>query len=67
MPLNVDVNQALVLLGAKTLELAQIQAQAENFAIEFNKLKQENEDLKEELEKWRTGINQFSRTSTPTS
>jgi hypothetical protein len=67
MPLNVDVNQALILLGAKTLELAQIQAQAENFANEFNKLKQENEDLKEELEKWRTGINQFSPTSTPTS
>jgi hypothetical protein len=67
MPLNVDVNQALILLGAKTLELAQIQAQAENFAIEYNKLKEENEQLKEELEKWRTGINQFSPTSTPKS
>jgi cell division protein FtsB len=67
MPINVDINQALILLGAKTLELAQIQAQAEAFAEEFNKLKNENEALKEELKQWRTGQSPLLPISTPTS
>ncbi len=67
MPMNVDVNQAMILLGLKTLELAQIQAQAEAMVDEFNKLKTENEELKKELEIWRTGQNQQLPISTPMS
>ena len=46
MPLNVDVNQAVMLLGAKTLELELIKGQCEQMANEFNRINQENEVLK---------------------
>jgi cell division protein FtsB len=50
MPLNVDVNQALVLLGHKTLELELLRAQSEQVAQEYNKLKEENEALKSHID-----------------
>jgi len=50
MPLNVDVNQALMLLGLKTLELEQLRAQCETVATEFNVLKEENQVLRAQLE-----------------
>jgi hypothetical protein len=50
MPLNVDVNQALMLLGLKTLELEQLRAQSEQVAQEFNKLQEENQVLRAQLE-----------------
>lgn len=49
MPLNVDVNQALALLGLKTLELEQLRSQCETIAIEFNNLKAENMELKQRV------------------
>jgi hypothetical protein len=50
MPLNVDVNQALMLLGLKTLELEQLRSQSEQVVLEFNKLQEENQILKAQLE-----------------
>jgi regulator of replication initiation timing len=50
MPFNVDINQAMILLGVRTLELEQIKQQAEALAGEYNKLKEENEELKKRLE-----------------
>ena len=72
MPLNVDVTQAMLLLGHKTLEVEQMKAQIENIVAEFNKLKDENEyfrvenmRLREEL--CQTGRNQLSPISIPMS
>ena len=50
MPINVDINQAMMLLGAKTLEIEQMRQQIENFTLEYNKLKEENEALRKQLE-----------------
>ena len=50
MPLNVDVNQALTLLGHRTLELELLRSQCEQIAEEFNKLKLENQELRAQLE-----------------
>jgi hypothetical protein len=50
MPLNVDVQQALMLLGHKTLELETLRSQCEQIAEEFNKLKEENQVLRAQLE-----------------
>jgi regulator of replication initiation timing len=49
MPLNADVQQALMLLGLRTLELEQIRTQCELVAEEFNKVKAENEELKKRV------------------
>jgi len=46
MPLNVDVSQALMLLGLRTLELEQLRNQCELVSTEFNRLQEENQILK---------------------
>jgi cell division protein FtsB len=44
--LNVDVNQAMLLLGHRTLELELLKAQCETIAADYNAIKNENETLK---------------------
>jgi len=50
MPLNADINQVLMLLGLRTLELEQLRAQCETVAAEFNALREENQALRTRLE-----------------
>jgi len=50
MPLNVNVNDALTLLGHKTLELESLRSQSEQVALEYNKLKAENEALQKRID-----------------
>jgi len=49
MPLNVDVTQALTLLGHKTLELELLRSQCEQISEEFNKVQLENQELKKRI------------------
>lgn len=50
MPLNVNVNDALTLLGHKTLELESLRSQSEQVVQEYNKLKAENEALQKRID-----------------
>lgn len=54
MPLNVDVNQALTLLGHKTLELELLRSQCEQISEEFNRLKSENVELRARIMEYET-------------
>jgi regulator of replication initiation timing len=51
VPIQIDANQTLMLLGLKTLELEQLRAQADSVVNEYNRIKEENEELKKKLEK----------------
>lgn len=50
MPLNADLNQALMLLGHKTLELEVLRSQCEQIAQEYTAAKIHNEALQKRIE-----------------
>jgi len=49
MPLNANITDALALLGLKTLEVEQLRNQMELMTIEYNKLNDENQELRGRL------------------